>query len=151
MTSGCPRRHCWTTWTRRTDGKYAACWFWVFHACAAGFVAAEDSRHPPVFVFTSGCCGGPEWAEKTVSKSKPIRTHFCCIPSPTPPTPRVTSPRTDDVTDCCEHCFHGNAHHRFGLHFRQLSLPPFSTPPPLLLYPSLSLPPPCRPASSPLA
>lgn len=31
-------------------------------------------------------------------------------------------PYTDDVTDCCEHCFYGNAHHRFGLHFRQLSL-----------------------------
>uniref|UniRef100_A0A8C7HI60 Phosphoinositide phospholipase C n=1 Tax=Oncorhynchus kisutch TaxID=8019 RepID=A0A8C7HI60_ONCKI len=40
-----------------------------------------------------------------------------------------TPPRTDDVTDCCEHCFYGNAHHRFGLHFRQLSLALFSFSP----------------------
>lgn len=117
----------------------------VFHS-AVSFAAAEGSRHPPVFVFTSGCCGGPEWVERTVSKSKPIRTHFCCPPTPSshpaPPHP-VASPRTDDVTDCCEHCFHGNAHHRFGLHFRQLSLPPFSNPPPplsLSISLSLSLP-----------
>lgn len=86
-----------------------------------------------------------------MSKSKPIRTHFCCTPPPYP----VASPRTDDVTVCCEHCFHGNAHHRFGLHFRQLSLPPFSnTPPPQPTLHSLSLPlslsVPSRPAAQPL-
>lgn len=113
----------------------------VFHACAVSFAAVEDSRHPPVFVFTSGCCGGP-----TVFKSKPIRTHFCCNPPPLSPPHPVASPRTDDVTDCCEHCFHGNAHHRFGLHFRQLSLPPFSKPPALPLPPPLSLSPPPPPS-----
>lgn len=106
--------------------------FAVLHACTESFGGAEDSRHHPVFVFTPGSRGGPEWAERTVSKSKPIRTHFFCTPPPLLPSPHhpVASPRTDDVTDCCEHCFHGNAHHRFGLHFRQLSLPPFSLPPP---------------------
>lgn len=73
-------------------------------------------------------------------KSKPIRMHFCCTPHPPKPHPLlphpVASPRTDDVTDCCEHCFHGNAHHRFGLHFRQLSLHSPTTP---SLPPSLSL------------
>lgn len=51
------------------------------------------------------------------------------FPPPHPLLPHpVASPRTDDVTDCCEHCFHGNAHHRFGLHFRQLSLHSPTTP-----------------------
>ncbi|MEQ2212249.1 hypothetical protein XENOCAPTIV_028120 [Xenoophorus captivus] len=51
----------------------------------------------------------------------------------------VTSPRTDDVTDCCDCCFHGNAHHRFGLHFRELSLLRFLLYPrtPMPLFPSL--------------
>lgn len=31
MTSGCPRRHCWTTWTRRTEGKCVVC-------CSGGFL-----------------------------------------------------------------------------------------------------------------
>lgn len=118
-------------------------WCVGFHACSVSFAAMEDSRHPLVFVFTSGCCGGPELVERTVFKSKPIRMHFCCTHppflTPTPLPHPVTSPRTNDVTDCCEHCFHGNAHHRFGLHFRQLSLPPFSNQPlPPSLSPSLS-------------
>lgn len=91
-----------------------------------GFCASADSRRPHVFAFTSGCCRGPEWTERTASKSKPVTAPFCCIPSPLSPPPHpAASSCTDDVTDCCEHCFHGNTHHRFGLHFRQLSLPPF--------------------------
>lgn len=49
-----------------------------------------------------------------------------CISVAPPHPPPISSlgrlSRTDDVTDCCEHCFHGNAFHRFGLHFRELSL-----------------------------
>lgn len=56
--------------------------------------------------------------------------------SPYPPnlSPHPAAfPRTDDVTDCCDHCFHGNAHHCFGLHFRQLSLLLFLERPPSLI------------------
>ena len=28
-TSGCPRRHWWTTWTRQTEGKGVVCWFFT--------------------------------------------------------------------------------------------------------------------------
>lgn len=96
----------------------------------------------PVFVLTSGSCGGPEWAERTAFKSKPIG-HISVAATPSPHThPPLSHPgassRTDDVTDCCEHCFHGNANHRFGLHFRQLSFPSFcNTPAAPRLPPSL--------------
>lgn len=76
--------------------------FGVLDACPECFGCVEDYRHYPVFVFTSGSRGGPEW--RTVSKSKPIRTHFCCNPPFLLPIPTTQSPlpRTDDVTDCCE-------------------------------------------------
>lgn len=121
MTSGCPRRPCWNTWIPRTEGNALLL---DFHA---GMVDGGNFQTPPlVFVFTSGYCGGPEWAERIAFNSKPIRMHFCCTP-PISSLGRLS--RTDDVTDCCEHCFHGNAYHRFGLHFRELSLHS-PTPPP---------------------
>lgn len=113
----------------------------------------ETSRHththpiPTVFVFASGYCGGPEWAERIAFNSKPIRMHFCCTPPFDHPPLPISSlgrlSRTDDVTDCCEHCFHGNAYHRFGLHFRELSLHS-PTPPPLTSH--TLRPPPRHPA-----
>lgn len=81
MTSGCPRRPCWNTWIPRTEGNALLL---RFSCLFGGWWKLPDT--PPVFVFTSGYCGGPEWAERIAFNSKPIRMHFCCTP-PTPPPP----------------------------------------------------------------
>lgn len=135
MTSGCPRRHCWTTWTHRTEGKGVVCWFfmpvqWVLQPWKISDI--------PVFVFTSGCCGGPEWAERTVFKSKPIRMHFCCIPTP-PPSPSSPS-RLSPYWWC---------------HWLLWTLFPWKRPPPLWPTFQAALPPfsnhPLPPSLSPLS
>lgn len=123
MTSGCPRRPYWNTWIPRTEGNillliFMSVWWLV------------DKLPDPPSSLSSGCCGGPEWAERIAFNSKPIRMHFCCTPRP-PISSLGRLSCTDDVTDCCEHCFHGNAYHRFGLHFRELSLHSPTPPPPL--------------------
>lgn len=114
---------------------------------------------PPVFVFTSGCCGGPEWAERTAFKSKPIRMHFCCpLPATHPPTHTHTRPSLS----------HSVASPVLMMSLTAVNTVSMETPTTALAYisgssPSLhsssipclphthSLSPPCRPASSPLA
>lgn len=107
----------------------------------------ETSRHPPpsVFVFTSGCCGGPEWAERIAFNSKPIRMHFCCTPPP-PISSLGRLSRTDDVTDCCEQ-FPWKRLPPLWPTF-QGALPPFSNTPPPPSPPHLphSASPPCHPS-----
>lgn len=95
MTSGYPRRRCWNTWIPRTEGNTLLLRF----SCLYGGWWKLPDTPPPVFVFTSGYCGGPEWAERIAFNSKPIRMrHFCCARPP----PSISSlgrlSRTDDVT-----------------------------------------------------
>lgn len=75
MTSGCPRRPYWNTWIPRTEGKVLLLIFksvrWLV-----------DKLPDPPSSLSSGCCGGPEWAERIAFNSKPIRMHFCCTPPP---------------------------------------------------------------------
>lgn len=104
--------------------------FGVLDACTECFGRVEDYRHHPVFVFTSGSHGGPEW--RTVSKSKPIRTHFCCNPPFLLPIPTTQSPlpRTDDVTDCCEQFPWKRPPPLWPTFQAALSPRPFAQPPP---------------------
>lgn len=112
--------------------------FVVLDACPECFGRVEDYRHYPVFVFTSGSRGGPEW--RTVSKSKPIRTHFCCNPPFLLPIPTTQSPlpRTDDVTDCCEQFPWKRPPPLWPTFQAALSPSIRPTPPPLSLSPTLS-------------
>lgn len=147
MTSGCPRRHCWTTWTHRTEGKGVVCWFfmpvqWVLQPWKISDI--------PVFVFTSGCCGGPEWAERTVFKSKPIRMHFCCIPTPPTLSFLTQSPLPVLMMSLTAVNTVSMETPTTALAYISGSSPSILQPPP----PSLTLSPlslPCCPASSPLA
>lgn len=132
MTSGCPRRPYWNTWIPRTEGNILLLIFMYVRWLV-------DKLPDPPPSLSSGCCGGPEWAERIAFNSKPIRMHFCCTPRP-PISSLGRLSCTDDVTDCCEHCFHGNAYHRFGLHFRELSLHSPTPPPPPLSHPTLCVP-----------
>lgn len=86
MISGCPRRPYWNTWIPRTEGKALLLFVHVRQ------LVEKLPDTPLVFVFTSGCCGGPEWAERIAFNSKPIRMHFCCTPHPLPFPHLVASP-----------------------------------------------------------